>query len=73
MNGLNFKNTQTQTYNNMKKTENIIFLFKEGKSKREIIELGFKRNTVHQVVNKFIRQQKKCTSLDTQQLVESDI
>lgn len=52
----------------MKTIETILDLFKKGKSKKEIIELGYKRNTVYLVINKYLREQKKCTLSDTQVL-----
>lgn len=49
-------------------TKTIISLFEEGKTKKEIIEMGYKRNTVHQVINIYLRN-KKCTLSDTPLLV----
>ena len=53
----------------MKITEQIIELFKKGKTKKEIVEMGFKRNTVFQIINKYVREQKKCTLSDIPLLV----
>lgn len=38
------------------KIKEILRLFKEGKSKKEIIELGFNKGTVNIQINKYLKQ-----------------
>lgn len=44
------------------KIKTILALFKEGKTKKEIIDMGFNKATVNIQINKFIKQQNESDS-----------